>query len=68
MIKGIEITVRKGASKRADRDTQRKNIYTFKSSNYLADFHKMENLSKLIQKLEVNCNAPKNATSGDSIA
>lgn len=28
----------------------------------------MRNLSKLIQKLEVNYNAPKNATSGNPVA
>lgn len=42
-----------------------KNIYTLKRFNYLADFHNMVNLARLIEKLKVNYKTPKNATSGN---
>lgn len=58
--------MKKLASKKADRDTQRgKSIYTFKRCNYLADFHKMESLARLIEKLKVDYKAPKNSASGN---
>lgn len=60
--------MKKAASKRANKDTKlEKNLYTLKSSNYLADFQKMGNIAKLIQKLEVNYSTPKNAASENPV-